>query len=114
MHERVQRCQDPRREFALLRESLGVSRMNHILRVQGHTILQVQRAEIYDEVGQRSLERLFPGFTEDSTVQATQRGSSAPGSTHSSRTAHPSNDPRCSHSWPSAEAIPGNSPGRSH
>ena len=28
-------------------------------------------AEICDEVGQRSLERLFPGFTEDSLVQAT-------------------------------------------
>ena len=52
--------------FALLRESLGVSRTNHILRVSGHTILQEKRAaEIFDEVGQRSLERLFPGFAED-------------------------------------------------
>ena len=35
------------------------------------TILQEQRAaEIHDEVGQRCLERLFPGFTEDSVVQA--------------------------------------------
>ena len=34
--------------------------------------LQEQRAaDIYDEVGQRSLERLFPGFTEDSMTQAT-------------------------------------------
>ena len=40
--------------------------------MHGHTILQEQRAaEIYDEVGQRSLERLFPGFTEDSMTQAT-------------------------------------------
>ena len=44
MHERVQLCQDPETEFALLRESLGV-------RV-GHSILQEQRAgEIYDEAG---------------------------------------------------------------
>ena len=65
-------CQDPQTEFALLRESFGVSRINHILRVHGHTILQEQRAtEIYDEVGQRSLERLFPGLTEDSMTQAT-------------------------------------------
>ena len=72
MHERVQLCQDPQRECALLRESLGVSRINRILRVHGHTILQEQRAaEIYDEVGQRSLERLFPGLTEDSMTQAT-------------------------------------------
>ena len=72
MHECVQLCQDPLTEFALLRESLGVSRINHVLRVHGHTILQEQRAaEIHDEVGQRSLERLFPGVTEDSTTQAT-------------------------------------------
>ena len=36
MHERVQLCQDPQTECALLRESLGVSRFNHILRVHGH------------------------------------------------------------------------------
>ena len=72
MRERVQLCQDSHPEFSLLRESLGVSRINHNLRVHGHTILQEQRAaEIYDEVGQRSPERRFPGFTEDSLVQAT-------------------------------------------
>ena len=72
MHERVQLCQDPQTEFALPRGSLGVSRIIHMLRVHGHTILQDQRAaEIYDEVGQQSLERLFPDFTEDSMVQAT-------------------------------------------
>ena len=36
MHERVQLCQDPQTQSALLRESLGVSRINHVLRVQGH------------------------------------------------------------------------------
>ena len=72
MHERGQLCQDPQTEFALLWESLGVSRVNHILRVHDHTILQEQRAaEIHDEVGQRSLERLFPGITEDSMSQVT-------------------------------------------
>ena len=46
-------------EFALLWESLGVSHIDHILRVHGHTILQEQRAaEVCDEVRQRSLERL--------------------------------------------------------
>ena len=55
-----------------LRGSFGVSRSNHVLRVHGHTILVEKRAaEIYDEVGQRSLERLFPEFTEDSSEQAT-------------------------------------------
>ena len=71
MHERVQLCQDPQTEFAL-RESLGVSRINHILRFHGHTILEEQSAaEVYDEIGQRSLERLFQGLTEDSITQAT-------------------------------------------
>ena len=130
MHERVQFYKDPQTEFAFLRESLGVSRINHILRVHGHTILQEQRAaEVCDEVGQRSLERLFPGFTEDrknasntqpwpvgNRVQksARHRGSSTPGNPHSSQAAHPSNDPGWSHSWSSAEAILGNSLGRSH
>ena len=56
----------PADRICLLRGSLGVSRINHILRVHGHTILQEKRAaEIYDEVW-TALERLFPGFTEDS------------------------------------------------
>ena len=72
MHERVQLCQHPQTEFALLRESLGVSRINHILRVHGHTILEEQKvAAVHDKIGQRSLERLFPGLTEDSMTQAT-------------------------------------------
>ena len=50
----------------------GVSRINHTLRVHGHTILQAKgAANIFDEVGQRSLERVFPGLTEDSSEQAT-------------------------------------------
>ena len=62
LHERVQLCQDPQTEFALLRESLGVRRINHILRLHGRAILQDKRAaDMYDEVGQRSLERFFPG-----------------------------------------------------
>ena len=72
MHERVQLCQDPQTEFALLPQSLGVSRIRHVLRVHGHPVLEEQRAaEIYDEIGQRSLERLVPGLTEDSMTQAT-------------------------------------------
>ena len=68
MHERVWLCQDSQTEFALPRESLGASRVNHILRVHGH---KQRAAVVYDEIGQRSLERLFPGLTEDSTTQAT-------------------------------------------
>ena len=42
--ERVQLCQDPQTEFALLRESLGVSRINRMLRGHGHTILHEEEA----------------------------------------------------------------------
>ena len=72
MHVRVQLCQDPQTECALLRESLVVGHINHILWVHGRAILQEKRAAaIHDEVGQRSLERLFRGFTEESSEQAT-------------------------------------------
>ena len=109
MHERDQLCEDPQTEFSILRESMGVNRINHILRVHGHTILQEQRAaQIYDEVGQRSLERLFPGLMEDSMTQATlsagvrnriqksarHRGSCTLESPHCRQAPHPSNDPR--------------------
>ena len=127
MHERVQLCQDPQTEFAVLRQSLGVSRINHILRVHGHPILQKKRAtEIYDEAGQRFFDRLFPGFTEDSLTQATLTagrvrdwiprhcGSGTPGSTHGSQTAHPGDDTGRSDRWPSVESAPGSSPRCGH
>ena len=48
------------------------SRVNHILRVHGHTILEEHSAAaVFGGIGQRSLERLFPGLTEDSMAQAT-------------------------------------------
>ena len=63
-------CQDPQTEFAL-RESPGASRINHIFRVHGHTILfEEEAAQTIDEVGQRSHERLFPELTEVSAEQA--------------------------------------------
>ena len=47
----------------------GVSRINHILRVHGHTILEVQRAaEVYDEIGQPVFSK---GSSEDRMTQAT-------------------------------------------
>ena len=73
MRERVQLCQDLHTELAILRESPGVSRIHHILIVHGHTILDEEAAKIFDEVGQRSIDGLFPGFTEDGTEQAALR-----------------------------------------
>ena len=60
MHERVQLCLGPQTECALLREGPGASRINNILRVHRHTILNEEEAtKTFDEVGQRSLGRLF-------------------------------------------------------
>ena len=67
MHERVQLCEDLQTELALSRESLGVSRINHIFKVHDHTIFTEEAAaKTFDEVGQGSVERLCTGFTEDS------------------------------------------------
>ena len=57
-----------------------------------HAILQgKQAAEIYDEVGESSLERLFPGFTEDRSEQATHSaGQSGIGYKSAGDTAGPS------------------------
>ena len=95
---RVFSCVRTRRQiFALFRESLGVSRINHILRVHGHTILQEKRAA---EIN-RSFERLFLGLTEDSSGQATISAGQpcTLWSTHCSQTAHLGDDSRCSHGW---------------
>ena len=63
MRERVQLCQDLQTKCALLRESLGVSRINRILRAHGHTILHEEEAyKFFDEVVQWSIERLFSTF----------------------------------------------------
>ena len=53
VRESVQLCQDPQTEFVLLRDSLGDSRINHILPVHGHKILEEQLAvAVYDAIGQ--------------------------------------------------------------
>ena len=51
MHERVRLCQDPQTELALCRESLGVNRVNHIVRVHGHTILYERRVRNWVQEG---------------------------------------------------------------
>jgi len=72
MHERIQICQDPLIEFILLRESLGVGRVNHILRVHGYELAERGgAAAVYDGVGRASMERLFPGLTDEGFEQAT-------------------------------------------
>jgi hypothetical protein len=72
MHERVRLCQDPQSEFVLARESLGVGRVNHILRVHGHHLADSGGATAaFDDVGRATLERLFPGLSPEGFEQAT-------------------------------------------
>ena len=62
MRERVPLCHETQTEFALIRESLGAGRANHIFRVHGHMILEEESAaRTLDEVELGSLERPFQG-----------------------------------------------------
>ena len=79
MHERVQLCQDPQTEFVLATESSGVGRVNHILRVHVQSLAERGgSAAAFDEVGRLSLERVFPGLTNEghseSTLSAAEGG----------------------------------------
>ena len=71
MHERVRLCQDPQTEFAPLRESHGVLRINHILRCARSHNSSMERdkpPKSSMKFEQRSLERLFPGFTRGAVI----------------------------------------------
>ena len=70
MHEKVQLGQDPQTKFATICKSLGVSRVNFILRV--HDLLESEAAATtFDSVGAATLERLFPKTHRDGLDQAT-------------------------------------------
>ena len=71
IHERLQLCQDPQTEFVLARESLGVGRVNHILRVHGHALAERGgAATAFYALGRSTLERMFPGVTSEGLEQA--------------------------------------------
>ena len=67
MHEREQLCQDPRTEFPRVLASAELTTFSECMVI----ILQEKEAAKIFEVGQRSLERLFPEFTENGLEQAT-------------------------------------------
>jgi hypothetical protein len=71
MHERVQVCADPQTELVLAGDSLGVSRVNHIMRVHGARLAESGEAlNAFDTLGKDALDRLFPGLTVESHAQA--------------------------------------------
>ena len=85
-----------------------------------HNPAGTEASKVYDEMGQRSLERLFSGLTEDSTTQASDhqrrpvrnrvqksarhRCTDTSGGSHCCQTAHPGCDPRRSLGGPSPGA----------
>ena len=127
MHERVQLCRDPHTEFALLPRELGSqpyqphpagSRPHNPAGTEGCRSLRRDRAAVSRTAlpgshgGQHDTSdpqcRPVPNWVQES---GRHRGCGTPGSTHCSQAAHPSDDTRCSHCWPSTDATPGNSPG---
>lgn len=70
MHERVAVCNDVQTEHVLCRQSLGVGRVNHILRVHGHELLERGSLTGFDDATRTVMDRLFPGLGPESHEQA--------------------------------------------
>ncbi len=72
MHERIAICADTQTEHVLSRQSFGIGRVNHILRVHGHELAQeAHPLEAFDAVTESAMDRLFPGLTPEGREQAT-------------------------------------------
>eukprot|EP00973_Karenia_brevis_P026203 3614158-Karenia_brevis.AAC.1 len=72
MHARTAVCNDVQTEHVLNRQSLGIGRVNHILRVHGHELWQDGSAlDGFDRATEDSMNRLFPGLSAESHDQAT-------------------------------------------
>ena len=72
IQSKVELCQDSQTEHVLSRQSLGVARVNHILRVHGD-VMKGQGGELqkFDDLTCQAMARLFPGLTPESRAQAT-------------------------------------------
>ena len=72
MQEKFAVCEDVQTEHVLNRQSLGVGRVNHILRVHGHDLAnQEGPLEAFDTLTRETMDRLFPGLTVEGHQQAT-------------------------------------------
>ena len=71
MTERIAVCGDAQTEHVMYKQSLGVCRLNHILRVHGHALVTAKDAlDPFTQVARGAQARLFPGLTEESFRQA--------------------------------------------
>ena len=72
MQTRTTICQDTQTEHVLNRQSLGIGRINHILRVHGDQLLQRGTAlSGFDTSARETMDRLFPGLPAEGHEQAT-------------------------------------------
>ena len=68
---RVTVCQDAQTEHVLNRQSLGIGRVNHILRVHGDELVRNGASlNRFDESQREVMDRLFPGLSDEGHEQA--------------------------------------------
>ena len=71
VHQRTEVCSDAQTEHVISRQSLGVCRVNHILRVHGHDLLEAgDSLQQFDSAAELAMDRLFPGTTAEGLRQA--------------------------------------------
>jgi len=71
MYQKTEVCQDAQTEHVLGRLSLGVCRLNHVLRVHGRVLHGQQEAVKHlDDATFVAMTRLFPGITPEGRIQA--------------------------------------------
>jgi hypothetical protein len=71
MQQKVQICGDSQIEYVLSKGCLGVNKVNHILRDHGGLLKGHSSAlQSFEDDQRQVLDRLFPGLTEESHVQA--------------------------------------------
>ena len=73
MQARVAICNDTQTEHVINGQSLGIGRVNHILRVHGHELSRVGGAALhaFDTAGKEAMDRLFLGMTVGTHDQTT-------------------------------------------
>ena len=109
MRERVQLCQGPRTECALLRDWRSAAPTTSTGCMATQSCKRNELLKSTTRFGQRTLEGLFPGFTKFGASHTQRRpvrnriqksarhcGSSTPWSSQHSQTTHPGDDTRCS------------------
>ena len=70
IHRQVEVVDDAQAEHIMAKESMGTSRVNHILRVHGNALSAGGSLRIMDEAARKTQDRLFPGISEDGYIQA--------------------------------------------